>query len=231
MRNIFKFLVLLLPISVALFSCRPEFEATVEELDLAITKFDESQNFGELNSYFLYDTIVYITDDEDDDPPHWEDGQGPHILAEIRKNFSEYGWVENTDTVGGVQADASILVSVLETDVNFYYYGWWDWWYWYPWNPWYPYAQQSSNYWWGVPIWPGPIYPTYGYTVGTVLIDMVNMEEIVAPVMEEDNPKFEIPIVWTGAVNGILSGSQMNIEGRLTTQIDQVFKQSDYLHK
>jgi hypothetical protein len=231
MRNIFKFLVLLLPISLALFSCRPEFDATIEELDLAITKFDENQNFNELNTYYLYDTIVYITDDEDADLPNWEEGHGPHILTQIRQNLDNLGWVENTDTIGGIQADASILVSVLETDVYFYYHYWWDWWYWYPWYPWAATAEAGTNYWWGYPIWPGPIYPSYGYTVGTVMIDMVNMDKVAPPDMNDDNPKFEVPIVWNGAVNGILAGSEQNIESRLTTEIEQVFEQSTYLHK
>lgn len=227
MRRILRLMVFLLPISVAIFACRPEYDATIEELDLAITKFDESQNFDELNTYYLYDTIIYVTDDEDATPPDINKGHGSHILAQVRGNLESLGWQENNDTIGGVQADASILISVLETDVNFYYYGWWDWWYWYPW---YPYAYTSS-YWWGYPIWPSPIYPNYGYTVGTVLIDMVNVNKIKGPDLNDDNPHIEIPVVWTGAVNGILSGSDKNIENRLTEEIEQVFKQSSYLHK
>jgi hypothetical protein len=38
-------------------------------------------------------------------------------------------------------------------------------------------------------------------------------------------------VVWTGAVNGILAGSDANMERRLTTQIGQVFTQSPYLQK
>ncbi len=227
MKNRLKLMVFLLFLSVLIISCHTEYDATVEELDLAITHFDENQNFGELNTFYLYDTIMYITDDEDADLPDWNEGQGPHILAQVRGNLESLGWQENRDTIGGVQADASILISVLETDVNFYYYGWWDWWHWYPW---YPY-QYESSYWWGYPIWPGPVYPSYGYTVGTVLIDMINVNEIKAPNLNDDNPHIEIPVVWTGAVNGILAGSDKNIENRLTNEIEQVFKQSSYLHK
>lgn len=224
MRKYFKFLVVLLPISVMLFACYPEYDATIEELDLAITRYDESQDFTKLQSFFMYDTIIYISDDEDADPPDLENGQGPLILAEVRKNLLEMGWQENTDTIGGIKADVSILISVLETDVSFYYYGWWDWWYWYPWYPGYPWYPPYPGY-------PGGGYPTYDYTVGTVLVDMANMNEIVAPLPEVENPKLDIPIVWSGAVNGILAGSDQNIGSRLTKEINQIFEQSTYLHK
>ena len=161
MRKIFRLMVFLLPVSVMIYSCYPEFDATVEELDLAITKYDEDQNFGVLNSFFLYDTIIYINDKENPEP-HSDHPQEDHILDQVRENLIAIGWTEVTDTVGGVDADVSIMISALETDVNFYYYGWWDYWYWYPWDWWYP----------GYPGYPGypwyptyPIYPSYGYTV------------------------------------------------------------------
>lgn len=216
MTKLFKQLIYLLPISVMIISCYPEFDATVDELDLAITKYDDKQDFSTLSTFFLYDTVIYITDDEEADPPDFDRTQGPHIIAKVRENLLGLGWVEETDTVGGVKADASILISALEVDVSFYYYGYWDYWYWYPWYP-------------GYPIYPG--YPSYSYTVGTVLIDMVNMGDVVMPATDIENPSFDIPIVWTGAVNGILSGSDQNIENRLTKQIGQVFEQSTYLNK
>jgi len=229
MRNISKLLVILLPISLAIFSCHPEYDATIEELDLAITKFDEDQNFGVLQTFYLPDTIIYITDDENLLPLNVDHSQEDHILSQVRQNLLDLGWTESEKPADGeIDADASIMVSVLETDINFYYYYWWDYWDWYYWDWWYPGYPGYPGY----PIWPGyPIYPGGSITVGTVFIDMVNMDEIVMPVGTPEHPKFDIPIVWTGAVNGILAGSDANIESRLTNQIDQVFNQSTYLHK
>lgn len=226
MKRIMKLLVFLLPISVAILSCHSEYDATIEELDLAITKYDEEQDFGELQTFYMPDTIVYIGEEEETFNIDVDHTQEDHILSQVRQNLLDLGWTEVEKPVDGdIDADASILISVLETDITFYYYYWWDYWYWYPW---YPY---STNYWWGYPVWPGyPIYPSESITVGTVFIDMVNMNKIVAPT-DPENPKFEIPIVWTGAINGILSGSKTNIQGRLTTEISQVFEQSTYLHK
>lgn len=226
MKKCFKMMVFLLVVTGMIYSCHPSFDATVDELDLAITKYDQDQDFNQLNSFYLDNTVAYITDEEDGDG--LDDELNDLIIDEVRSNLLGIGWTENTDTVGGIQADVGITVSALDVDVTYYYYYWWDYWYWYPW---YPY---SGTYWWGpgYPIWPGyPIYPSYSYTVGTVIIDMINVDEIemVEPIPE--NPKLEIPIVWTGAINGILAGSSENREQRLITTMEKVFMQSTYLHK
>ncbi|MEN8117728.1 MAG: DUF4136 domain-containing protein [Bacteroidota bacterium] len=230
MRKIFRLLVFLLPVSVMIISCYPEYDATVEELDLAITKYDKEQNFEELSTFFLYDTIVYITDDESILQVNVDHTQENHILSGVRQNLIDKGWTEVTDPSNGeTNADVSIMISVLESDVTFYYYYWWDYWYWYPWDWWYPWYP-SYPWYPGYPAFPGyPTYPSSGYTVGTVFIDMVNMNDVEIP--ESEDASFKLPIVWTGTVNGILAGSDASIGDRLTKQIGQVFEQSTYLHK
>lgn len=204
-------------------ACNPEFKASVDELDLAITTYDDTQDFGRLSTFYMEDTIIYIGDDEVEiqrEPNSTEQ----HILDEVRNNLLDIGWQEITDTTDEQNSsDVAIMISVLEADIYFYYTYWWDWWYWYPWDWWYP----------GYPGYPGyptyPTYPSYGYTVGTLLIDMVNTDEINPP--GEGDPSIKLPIIWSGVVNGILSGSDENIQSRLTRQIRQVFLQSDYLHR
>lgn len=226
MRKLFKLFLFVIPITIMFASCYPTFDATIEELDIAMTKFDSTQNFDELTTFFLYDTIIYITDeDNSEDIDHTQED---HILTEVRQNLLDIGWTEVEKPAAGVEidADVTILISALATDITSYYYYWWDYWYWYPWNYWYP----------GYPGYPGypwyPTYPSYSYTVGTVIIDMVNMDEVIEPEpANEENPSFKFPMVWTGAINGILSGSDENVAKRLTTQIDQLFGQSTYLIK
>ena len=228
MRKLFKLLVFVIPISVMFASCYPAFDATIEEMDIAMTKFDSTQNFDELSTFFLYDTIIYITDE--DNPEDIDRTQEDHILAEVRQNLLDIGWTEVPKPAPGseIDADVSIMISALATDISYYYYYWWDYWYWYPWSYWYPWYP-------GYPGYPGypwyPSYPSYSYTVGTVIIDMINMDEVEEPASNEENPSIKFPMVWTGAINGILSGSDENIAKRLTTQIDQVFGQSTYLIK
>jgi hypothetical protein len=230
MRKIFRNLIFVLPVLGLLISCNPEFDATIDELDLAITKYDKTQDFNSLSTFYLYDTIIYITDDESLISVNVNHAQEEHILSQVRQNLASLGWSEVTEPSGGeIDADVSIMLSVLETDVSFYYYYWWDWWYWYPWDWWYPWYPTYPGY-PGYPIYPGyPTYPSSGYTVGTLFIDMINMNKVVMP--QGDDTSIKLPIVWTGTVNGILAGSDENLAGRLTNQIGQVFEQSTYLHK
>lgn len=225
MKKLFKLLMFVIPISVMFTSCYPGFDATVEELDIAITKFDSTQDFTQLNTYYMYDTVVYIGE-EGDDIDH---SQELLIMSLVRANFDTMGWNEVTDTVGGVDADVAILISALETEMEYYYYYWYDYWYWYPWYP-YGAADAGTNYYYpGYPMYPVyPGYPSYSYTIGSVLIDMVNLKKIDFP-EDPDSPSGRIPIIWTGGVNGVLSGG--DAAARLTKQIDQVFTQSTYLHK
>jgi len=210
---------LLLMILLVIQSCDPEFKATVEELDLAITIYDDTQNFGQLSTFYMEDTIIYIGDDKVEIQRE-DNATEQHILDQVRQNLLELGWEEVSDTTNDdLQSDVAIMISVLEKDLYYYYTYWWDWWYWYPWDWWYP----------GYPVYPVyPSYPTYGYTVGTLLIEMVNTDVVLPPV---ENVSIRLPVVWSGVVNGILSGSEENIQNRLTKQIGQVFLQSDYLHK
>lgn len=223
MNALIKKYVWLIPILAVIAACSPEFDASIEEQDLAITRVDDNQNFSGYNTFYLEDTVIYIVEDEEDleDIDRTHDAQ---IISQVRQNFLDMGWQEITDPDKiESDADVSILLSALAVDMYFYYTYWWDywdWWYWggwwYPGYPWYP-------------VWPGYGYPSYGYSVGTVMIDMVDIKNMQLPSSQDENPK--IDILWTGAVNGILVGSDASISNRLTKQIDQVFTQSPYLEK
>ena len=168
MRKLMQLPGLLLIALLAIQSCIPEFDSTIEELDLAITNYDRSQNFGQLSTFYMPDTIIYIKDDKVEIQRE-DNATEQHILDQIRQNLLTIGWDEVSDTTNNEnQADVAITVSVLETDINYYYSSWWDYWYWYPWDWWYPGYP-------GYPWYPSyPSYPVTGYTVGTLLIEMIN---------------------------------------------------------
>lgn len=229
MNRKYPIFALLLFASALLFSCHPDYDATVEELDVAITQYDEEQDFSQLQTFYLEDSIVYINDEEAGSSVNVSHSQNDLIISLVRQNFLDMGWTEVTGpTDGQIDADVSIMLSVLETDVNNYYYYWWDWWYWYPWDWWFPWYDDP---WYpGYPVWPiFPTYPAQGYTVGTLFIDMLNMNEVEIP--SDGDSSFKLPMPWQGAAMGILAGSDTFLQQRLTNEINQVFEQSPYLLK
>jgi hypothetical protein len=223
MKTPIKKYVWLIPVFAFFLACSPEYDATIEEMDLAITRYDKDQNFTGYNTFYLEDTVVYIVENEDDleDIDRTHDAQ---IISKVRENLLDMGWTEvtNPDDLQS-DADVSILLSALAVDMYYYYTYWWDYWDWWYWGGWYP------GYYPWYPVYPGIGYPSYGYTVGTVMIDMLDLQNIQIPTNQEDRP--EVDIIWTGAVNGILAGSDASISNRLAKGIDQVFNQSPYLEK
>lgn len=205
--------------------CYPGYDASIEELDLAITKVDENQDFSQLNTFFMYDTVVYIGDEEGIISPQSVDDRFEQFTIDlVRQNMLDLGWTEvSAPDEGEIDADVALMISVLTNDVSYYYYYWWYYWEWWYWDPWYP----------GFPGYPYyPVYPwvpTYEYTVGTVLIDMISKDAEMAP--PDEPPVIRIPVIWSGAANGIVADYYSNGEERLTRQINQVFDQSPYLQK
>jgi len=220
MKQLFKQAIWAIPIVVIMASCFPEYDATVEEMDLAITRVGDDQDFSDFHTFYMYDTVMYIVEDEEDleDLDRTHDAQ---IISEVRQHLLDLGWTEITDTTNlKDEADVSIMLSALAVDVYYYYTYWWDYWYWWDWYWWYP----------GYPIYPiYPSYPSYGYSVGTVMVDMLDLKNFETAQRDSEKPK--VDVIWTGAVNGILVGSDSNISQRLTKQMNQVFTQSSYLQK
>ena len=223
MRRFFKQVMFLIPVLGMVASCTPEINLSTEEKDIAVTNYDENQDFSQLSKFYLYDTVIYVTDEKNPSPVEGHE-HDELIISNVRQNLLNLGWTEVTDTTNNA-ADVAILLTTLKVDV-YYYYQYWDYyWGWYPWGWWYPG--------WGGGYYPG--YPNwgvaYGYSAGTVLVDMLNLNGDVVISDDPDNPRIDLPLVWSGGVNGILSGSNENIADRLTRQLNQVFAQSPYLSK
>lgn len=111
----------------------------------------------------------------------------------------------NMETLGWTRVDDPeeadlTLFPASWTNTTIYY--WYDYWCWY-----YPYYCGWGWY-----------YPGYvsSFTTGTLVMTLVEDENAIEPYR-----------VWTGALNGLLSGSY-NVN-RVTKAIDQAFEQSPYL--
>ncbi len=205
-----KLLYGLLVLAPALFSgCYPEQPEYIDEYDLVYTNHSPDFDFQAQNTYSLPDSVVILgsADIEEGQSPDMVDPAfGNKIIAQIRSNMNGLGWVEVDDPDS---ADVVILPSAIKTlnvDAYYYYGGYWGWYY-----PYWGYGWYYPGY-----------YPTYtSYTTGSLVVQMTVPRDL--------SPAENVPVPWIGLMNGLLEGSDASILERVTTGIDQMFKQSEYL--
>jgi len=182
--------------------CYPGGPDYAEEMDIVMTKHNDSYDFAAKATYAIPDRIVKITGSvtEGNDPEFIPDIAAEQLLARINDNMENLGWKrvdlsENPDVV--------MTVAAWETTTVFYWYDYWYWW----WGGYYPY--------WG---YNPPVYYT-SYTTGTLLMGLIDPNEMGA----NGNPVDQ----WSGAVNGLLTGSYD--ASRINEAIDKAFSISPYL--
>ena len=195
-----KLSIALASLSILLLGCYPQGPEYVDDLDVVLTHFQSGYDFSSKGTYARPDKIVKITGNlqEGDDPAYIPDATATLILAEIDKNMTALGW-NKVD----VSADPDLLLAPAswETTTIIYYYDYWYWWY--------------GGY------YPGWGYPSYGgsYSTGTLFMTLIDPTVVGA--------NGNVILQWTGAVNGILTGSYNAT--RVNDGIDQAFAQSPYL--
>lgn len=176
---------------------------------------------GEVDSYDELD-LVYTNYTESFDFASMGTFALPDKIVKITGNLAEGETPEyvkepyNTQILGNIKdnmialgweeendpaiADLALLPAVWTNTTVYYWQDYWCWYYYY-------YCG------WGY------YYPSYTtYTSGTLVMTLVaSGEDYVDP-----------SSVWTAAINGVVSGSYST--SRVTTAIDQAFKQSPYLN-
>ena len=200
---------------IILAGCYPKGAEYIEELDLVYTNYYNQYDFNAKHTYALPDSVIKITGENFEDPdgnrkPEFlPKASGDVILNQIKTNMTAYGW---TKVDKSAHPDVLLLVSSMTTTNIFYYYDWWYWDWWYggyypPWGWYYPCCY----------------YPGYvtGYRSGSVLLQMVDPNTATT----EGN----VPVVWTGVMNGLAEGGQSSIATRVQAGIDQAYAQSPYL--
>ncbi|MEN8203905.1 MAG: DUF4136 domain-containing protein [Bacteroidota bacterium] len=211
--------LLVIPLICTLPGCYPDKIEYVDEYDIAATHVNEDADFSEYSTFAVIDTIIHVTDDEEDDP-NFDRDHDEFIISELTQNMLDMGYMEVESPDSTNRPDLILLVSAVSSDFYYYYSYYPYYWGWYPgWG--YPG--------WGYPGWgyPGWGYPVYGgsYSTGTLVVDMWDTDEY--------DPDAEEPtgIIWTGIVDGILAGSSSQTQSRLEKQINQLFTQSPYLQQ
>lgn len=178
-----------------------------EELDLVVTNYDNTFDFKSKGTYSLPDKIVKITGDPLAPPEYIKDIYGIPMLAQIEANMTALGWTKVlVDAVPPPDIQLLPAAWTTTTIVGGYYGGYYCWYY--------PYYCGGG--------WYYPYYPSYSsVTTGSMLMTMVD------PSLAAESPDGNLRVVWTGLMNGLLSGTY-DID-RLKRGIDQSFTQSPYL--
>jgi hypothetical protein len=201
-------LVILLVSCLWLWGCYPKEDLYISDLDLVLSKYDAKADFKTKKTYAIPDSIVklFTSDYTDADGNHLPDfvnkSTAAMIIARVDANMTAYGYSKVTKAEN---PDVTILLSVMESTSVYYYYDYYYWSWYYPYYWYYPYS----------------VVPYSTSTSGTLLMMMMSNKEV--------NDADRVPVIWTGVINGILDGSGSSMTTRVTTSIDQVFKQSLYL--
>jgi hypothetical protein len=183
--------------ALLLWSCYPAGPEYYEDLDVVITSFDESFDFASKGTYAMPDKIVKVSGSI-------ADGGDPEFVKEpintqiLTKIDQNMAALGWSKVTNPENADVTLLPAAWSNTTVYYWYDYWCWYYYY------------CGWGWGYPS-------ASSYTTGTMVMTLV-----------ADGPDFIEPSrVWTGAINGLLSGSY-NIT-RVNAGIDQAFAQSPYL--
>jgi hypothetical protein len=185
--------------------CYPGGPDYIEEMDVVLTKHNDTYDFNAKGTYAMPDKIVKVTGSlvEGGSPEFIPDVTATKILAKIESNMAAYGW-QKVD----ISANPDMLLAPASWETTTVVY-WYDYWY-YWWGGYYPM--------WG---WGGYYPPVYydSYTTGTLVMGLIDKSVVGA----NGNPVTQ----WVGAINGIMTGSYNAT--RMNTAIDKAFAASPYL--
>ncbi len=206
------FVALVLGLST-LESCYPDDSLSPSETDVVFTNYYDSVHdmFKDYSTYYMPDTVFNIDTSKNATPI----GNQTLILSDIDRNMTSMGYTRISGDDPTVTPHLVIVPSaVITKNVSVYY------WYPYPgygwgWGGW-------GGYGWGYPGYYPPVPYYSSYTTGSLRMEMFNPNDY--RVIKGDSIN---PVYWTAGINGVLSG---NDNKRITSTIDQAFKQSPYLN-
>jgi hypothetical protein len=209
-------LLALMGFLMALSACYPgDGPSNVQDLDVVLTIHDEDVDFGGFATYAMPDSVVHIVGDEGSGTIELPRDYDDLILELAADNMASAGYLRemNPENTG---ADLILLVGAVGTEKTHYWYGggcYWSCWGWWP--GWGYYPPYGPGYGWGYP----PYVGSTTFEKGTIILTLIDPEG--------DAGEDRVPVVWSGALTGVLSGSGGN--GRITYGINQMFTQSPYL--
>lgn len=199
--------------AVAFCSCQKEPSTSDLHGDyLVYTAHDTGTDFSAIDTYFLPDSILLIGGS--DRTEYWKDESAREIIATVAAAMDNAGYTRTYDKAA---ANVGIQMSYVEQVTYFVGYNNPYWWWYYPyyWTP---------GYWGDWLGWHYPYGVYYGYTAGSLLTEMLDLEA------DQQSGK-KLPVIWDSFAGGLLTGdSSLNLQ-RTLDAVEQAFVQSPYLSK
>lgn len=195
----------------AIVACYPGEPTSVGELDLVATVYDTAFNYQTNRTYFQLDTVFHIRDTANPDTVSISRQFDQQMIALVKTNMQALGYTEVVPSAT-IQPDVytSISITASRNYSAYVSYPWWG----YPGYPYWPCCV-------GGPGWGYPTATVTSYRVGTVFIDMIDVDQSVA----QDT----IRVIWNGSINGPFEGSEPVTMQRIDNTFNQAFIQSEYL--
>lgn len=203
------FLFFLVAAGLLTASCRksPDYDQLSSNF-VVITNADTTTAFNSFKTYYISDTITYLSSSSTDTILFDENAKKLVQTVKDNMNARGYSFVAKNN-----HPDIGFNLGVVKTlNVGVSYPGWW----WgYPgwWDPWY----------WG---WYYPYYYpwsiTYVVTTGTVILDMVDLKDA--------NSKQQLRVLWNGYMGGAVGSDIGSNVQRGVDAINTSFTQSPYIN-
>lgn len=200
-------------LAAAICSCQKDPSTSDLHRDyLVYTDRDTEVNFAAFGTYYIPDSILLIGNNKKTE--YRKDPDALEIIAAVAAEMTSAGYERVTDKE---TADLGLQLSYVERETYFVGYDNPYWWWYYPyyWAP---------GYWGDWIGWHYPYQVYYGYTAGSLLIEMVNLG--ADPIGGS-----RLPIVWDSFIGGLLTSNAGLNQRRTLEAIDQAFAQSPYLNR
>ena len=204
-------------------SCQKEpSTSSLRDEYLVYTAYDQKADFQAISTYYIPDSILLIGPGAVDDAgnkvaKYWKDQDALALIGAVVAELDARGYTRIADPEERQTADVGLQLSYVEETTYFVGYNdpyWWGYYpyYWMPsyWGPWYGWYYPFSVY--------------YGYTTGSLLVEMVDLNS-------ESGSGKSLPILWNAYISGLIDGNNRFETAAAVEALEQAFAQSPYLKK
>ncbi|MFR8224458.1 MAG: DUF4136 domain-containing protein [Alistipes shahii] len=159
--------------------------------------------------HYIPDSILIIGNS--DKTEYWKDADAMAIIGTVVGKLDDAGYTRTEDKDA---ASVGIQLSYVRKVTYFvgYDYPYWWWYYPYYWAP---------GYWGDWVGWHYPYSVYYGYTAGSLLMEMLDLQA------DQESGK-KLPIVWDSFIGGLLTSDADLNQQRTIDAVEQAFEQSPY---